>query len=114
GLIGNPLAIPRCSQVDFTTIVPGPANLCGPETAVGIATVTINEPLVYPNGAETETVPVFNLEPAPGEPARFGLEVDKVAEVLDTSVRTGSDYGVVVTAKTTSQSAGVLSSRVTM
>ncbi|HWX95778.1 MAG TPA: hypothetical protein VNZ01_02915 [Solirubrobacteraceae bacterium] len=114
GLIGNPIAIPRCSQLDFTTIVPGPANLCGPESAVGIAEVTINEPLVYPNGAATETVPVFNVEPGVGEPARLGFEVDRVAEVLDTSVRTGSDYGVVVTAKSTSQTAGVISSRVTI
>ncbi|HEV7586234.1 MAG TPA: hypothetical protein VGO14_10700 [Solirubrobacteraceae bacterium] len=114
GLIGNPTAIPTCSQLDFSTIVPGPANLCGPDTAVGIAEVTINEPLVYPNGPATETVPVFNVEPGLGEPARLGFEVDKVAEVLDTSVRTGSDYGVVVTAKTTSQTAGVISSRVTI
>jgi hypothetical protein len=114
GLIGNPLAIPPCSWANFTTIVPGPANLCGPESAIGIAEVTINEPLVYPNGPATETVPVFNVEPGPGEPARLGFEVDRVAEVLDTSVRTGSDYGVVVTAKTTSQTAGVISSRVTI
>jgi hypothetical protein len=114
GLIGNPTAIPPCSQLDFATIVPGPANLCGPESAVGIAEVTINEPLVYPNGPATETVPVFNVEPGLGEPARLGFEVDRVLEVLDTSVRTGSDYGVVVTAKSTSQTAGVISSRVTI
>jgi hypothetical protein len=114
GLIGNPLAIPTCSQLDFATIVPGPANLCKPESAIGIAEVTINEPLVYPNGPSTETVPVFNVEPGPGEPARLGFEVDRVEEVLDTSVRTGSDYGVVVTAKSTSTTAGVISSRVTI
>jgi hypothetical protein len=114
GLIGNPLAIKPCSQLDFSTIVPGPANLCGPESAIGVAEVTINEPLVYPNGPATETVPVFNVEPGPGEPARLGFEVDRVTEVLDTSIRTGSDYGVVVTAKDTSQTAGVISSRVTI
>jgi hypothetical protein len=114
GLIGNPTAIPTCSQLDFSTIVAGPANLCGPESAIGIAEVTIDEPLVYPNGATTETVPVFNVEAGPGEPARLGFEVDRVDEVLDTSVRTGSDYGVVVTAKTTSQTAGIVSSRVTI
>ena len=46
---------------------------------------------------DTESVPIFNMVPLPGEPARFGFESSGVAPVfLNASVRTGSDYGVTI------------------
>ena len=44
-----------------------------------------------------QTVPLYKSEPAVGEPARFGFATPVGPVVLDTSVRTGGDYGVVVT-----------------
>ena len=75
--------------------------------------MTLNLP-TPPLGVFTEAVPVFNLVPAPGEPARFGLEDTKVPIILDTSVRTDGDYGVNVSIKNTTQVAQLLSSRVTL
>ena len=112
GLLGNPTSLPECPQVDFNTVIPGPFNLCKPNTVIGVAEVTVDEPLSFQTGPETQTVPIFNLEPTPGEPARFGIMPVKVPVVLDTAVRTGSDYGVVVTARDTSQTAGLVFSRV--
>ena len=58
---------------------------------------------------------MFNLVPAQGEPARFGFEVfGKVPIVIDTSVRSGQDYGVVASVKNATQTAGLLSSQVTL
>ena len=116
GLIGNPKATKTCSQTEFNTILTtgkAPTNLCGPDTVVGVAQVTIEEPNAFKTGSGARTVPIFNLEPAPGEPARFGLLVLKDAVVLDTSVRTGSDYGIVVTAKSSSEVAGLVSTSAT-
>ena len=80
---------------------------------VGVATVTIDEPKF--GSSLTLTVPVFNLVPSQGEPARLGFEVaGKVPIVLDASVRSGGDYGVDVTAKDATQTAGLLSSQVTL
>jgi hypothetical protein len=112
GLLGNPTTVPQCPQGDFNTVLPGPRNLCKPDTVVGVAEVTVDEPLAFGSGPASQQVPVFNLEPTPGEPARFGILPVKVPVVLDTAVRTGSDYGVVVTTRDTSQTAGLVSSRV--
>jgi uncharacterized repeat protein (TIGR01451 family) len=109
GLIGNPNATPRCDEAEFSSYV-GIQNLCKPNTVVGIAEVTIEEPNNFKTGPEARTVPVFNLVPSKGEPARFGFEVLKNPVVLTTSVRTGKDYGVTVTANSSSETAGLISS----
>ena len=80
-------------------------------SAVGVATVTILEPSRA--GYITLAVPLFNLEPAQGEPARFGFVADAVPVVLDTSVRTGGDYGVTVSVNDASAAAQVLGAQVT-
>jgi hypothetical protein len=113
GLLGDPLAVPACSDVDFSTIGPNDVNACPAETAVGVAVVTLNlpEPL---HGVFSEAVPVFNLAPAPGEPARFGFEDDKVPVILDTAVRTDGDYGVTVSVRNATEVGQILSTLVTL
>ena len=113
GLIGaaNPEVIPRCSDRDFSTKV-GNGNACAADTAVGVAVVHINEPANA--GFILKSVPVFNLEPAPGEPARFGFEVVNVPEILTTAVASGGDYSVTTSVTNASQAAQVLGSTVTL
>lgn len=54
-------------------------------------------------------VPVFNVTPAPGEPAAFVFRVNVGAVRLDTSVLSDGSYGVRVTAGNLNQTAEVLS-----
>jgi hypothetical protein len=115
GLIGNAAAIPRCSLGQFLQIINGALeDQCSPQTAVGVSAVTVFEP----GGLKTLifTTPLFNLEPAEGEPARFGFFVPlaNVPVVIDTAVRTGGDYGVTVRVHNINQSAGFLASKVTV
>ena len=113
GLLGDPQAVPQCSDVDFSSIGSNDVNACPADTAIGVALITLTLPNP-PLPELTEAVPVFNLVPAPGEPARFGLEDTQVPIILDTSVRTGGDYGVNVSIRNTTQAAQLLSSRVTL
>jgi hypothetical protein len=111
GLIGNAQALPQCSELDFQHITEGDLNLCPTDTAVGVASVTIDEPenlllVTFP-------VPLFNLTPTRGEPARFGFELAGSPVTLDTSVRTGADYGVNVSVSNVTELVTFLSSTVT-
>jgi hypothetical protein len=114
GQIGNPTAIPKCSAIDFTsTPKGGTENLCPADTVIGVATVTIDEPIHV--GLNTYPVPLYNLQPAIGEPARFGFELVQAPVILDTAVRSGKgeDYGVTVTTANTSQLVNFISASVT-
>ncbi|HEV2980903.1 MAG TPA: hypothetical protein VGX51_05695, partial [Solirubrobacteraceae bacterium] len=112
GVLGNPDATPQCSDVAFGIVEENSVNGCPDNTALGVATVTFNEPSNF--GLQTWSVPLFNLAPSPGEPAKFGFEIVHVPVVLDTSLRTGEDYGVTVSVKETSQAVQVLGAQVTL
>jgi hypothetical protein len=108
GLIGNATLLPQCSDLDFRHVVSGgEENLCPADTVVGVAMVTADEPLQV--HLFSWPVPIFNLAPEKGEPARFGFEVAQAPVTLDTSVRTGSDYGVSVSVSNITQLAAFIS-----
>jgi hypothetical protein len=115
GLIGNPTPFPQCTSPAFSELSKTLSNNseegCPLNTVVGVAFVTVFEPKVA--GFQSYPVPLFNLEPNVGEPARFGFVFRGVPVILDTSVRTGSNYGVVVSVNDISEAANFLSSKVT-
>jgi hypothetical protein len=111
GLVGNPTVIPQCTEQAFNTPLsrsPIGGNLCPDDTAVGVAAVTITyvDPV-------TIVVPLFNLTPAVGEPARFAFNAHGTNVYLDTSVRTGGDYGVTVSVSNITQQVGFDASEIT-
>jgi len=112
GLVGAAAALPACTTTQFNTILLGGADACPPDSAIGVATITFDEPNVL--DLATFPVPLFNLEPAVGEPARFGAEFQGLPIVLDTSVRSGSDYGVTVSTSDLTQLANLISATFTL
>jgi hypothetical protein len=108
GLVGNPTPFPQCTDLEFDTFGPS-ENQCPPDTAMGVASVTLRAP-----NLGTAVVPVFNMTPNVGEPARFGFLAEGNPVILDVSVRTGGDYGVTVSVDNVTQRVSFLSSRVTL
>jgi hypothetical protein len=112
GLIGNPTPFPQCPLTKFTGNASEGQNFCPDNTVVGVASVTTTVPSGH-EAVRTFEMPLFALVPTTGEPARFGFDDKGVSVYLDTSVRSGSDYGVTVTVPNISEIVGFVSSRVT-
>ncbi len=114
GLVGNANAVPRCPFQVFAEEQHRRRN-CPDDTVVGIVTSYISDG----PGAEAEaapfTTPIYNLVPSAGVAAEFGFVAAGVSPVLlDTSVRTGSDYGLTTTAPDVSQVVLLRASKITI
>ena len=115
GLVGNPTALPQCTEQQFAheevrNGVGFKHNECPANTAVGVVAVEVN---TVTSEVQTLDVPLFNLAPSKGEPARLGFE-PQVPVYLNTSVRTGGDYGVTITSNDISELIGFLGIQVTV
>jgi hypothetical protein len=109
GLVGNPTPLPKCNTATFLHA----AYECPNNTVVGVSTsIVVNFELnqYVPYGLTTS---LYSIEPSVGEPARFGFSTPAGPVILDTSVRTGGDYGAVVTVPDITDTAALLGSQVT-
>ncbi len=113
GFVGNAAATPKCSYATFSR-QEGSINECPADTAVGVASLGVVAFQPPASGFSAGSVPVFNLTPASGEPARFGFIAAKVPVVFDTHLRAGGTYGVTVTVQNLPESAASLSSVVSL
>ncbi len=112
GLIGNPTPFAQCPLVDFLA---EPAPTCSAQTVVGVSRADVRVDILGAFSRPFPFVgPVYNLEPAVGEPARFGFVFEEVPVLLTTAVRTGGDYGVTVSVVNVDQAAEFLGSEVTL
>jgi len=111
GLVGDVSTFPQCTDAEFgerlkNTVV----NACPAQSAVGVAIPRLVAGEEFGGEIFTREVPIFNLVPAKGEPARFGFESEHTPVIIDTSVRTGEDYGVTATSHYITQVANIFSS----
>jgi hypothetical protein len=106
GLVGTTVGMPRCTMADVEN-----RGDCPRDTMVGTATIVFYQ-ISY--GRVETTVPVFNIAPAPGEPAAFGFFSLLFPVRLDTSVLSDGDYGVRVTAPDITAGASVIANAVTI
>jgi hypothetical protein len=91
GLVGTTVGIPRCTMANVVD-----SSNCPADTMVGATTL-----IVFATGNSQRlviTVPVYNIAPAPGEPAAFAFNALFFPVRLDTSVLSDGEYNVRVTA----------------
>jgi hypothetical protein len=83
GVIGNPKAISECTQGELAD------ETCPQASEVGITTA-------YFSGSVAQEVGdrVFNMVPPPGVPSELGFSFEGILTYLDSTVRSGSDYGI--------------------
>jgi hypothetical protein len=91
GLSVNPSATIRCPLATFEAGASG----CPTESVVGKSQVTVSLPplgMPVPPAAPATEVSVYNVEPKPGESARFGLELAGNEVFLEGDVAWSGDY----------------------
>lgn len=112
GLVGNPTPLPKCPLAVF--VKPSTTSKCPDNTAVGVASAISTNPFTGKFVPFAQAMPVYSLEPAVGEPARFGFTTQVGPVVLDTSVSPdGGAYPVTVSAPDILYNLGVIGAQVT-
>jgi hypothetical protein len=93
GLIGNPSAVLQCTAAELVhTGDTGTSEpFCPSGSQVGDILIRANSKLFHDSYGP---VPIFNMVPPPGVPARFGFNVLGVAVELDAKLRSEGDYGI--------------------
>ena len=96
GLIGDPRAAPRCSQVSFQTVAS--YKNCPSDTQVGTLRL-----FFYGSGTGEQEAPIYNVEPPPNEPAELGFSVSSTHIPMFLHVRSDGDYGLTAQAPEVSE-----------
>ena len=114
GLLVNATALPKCPDSVFSEQVVSGETVakCPDDTIVGAE----NTILAYnkPFSPLVLDFPIYNLEPAYGEPARFGFSAQDIPVILDTAVDvTGGDTGATVIVNDITQEAAVIGAQTT-
>jgi hypothetical protein len=87
GLVGNPTAVPYCTQAQFET---RGFDGCPADSQVGSMYLYF-----YGAGTAVQYAPVYNIEPPAGQPAELGFSVSTLAHIsMYFHVRSDKDYGL--------------------
>ncbi len=113
GLVGNTRQVPRCPMYKVLHETADPQHRCPADSMVGVAEVTLSIAGGNPQVGRF-VAPVFNIIPAPGEPAAFAFDAFIVPARLDTYVLSNGNDGVRVTAPDISEGANVIGATVTI
>jgi hypothetical protein len=115
GLVGTPAPVPRCSSADFLDIFEA-ENGCPDASAVGVIEGAV---ATYPFTAGKEEfekpIPVYNLVPPPGVPAKIGFTfIPGLPVTIETGVNPNPPYNLQAHVTNIPQAALFYGSRLTL
>ncbi len=91
GLVGDPTAVPQCTNAQFN------AEECPDASQVGVLLIRTSQ---FPGQVGFR---VYNLVPPPGVPAELGFPFEGVNTYIEAGVRTGGDDGLFTTINNAAQ-----------
>jgi hypothetical protein len=103
GFIGDPSAVAKCSSLQRLL-----SSDCPDGAQVGLADID------FAAGSALAIGPVYNLEPPPDVPARFGFTTSALVVLFDAALRSDGDYGLTVKVRDVSQQLPLVGTTVTM
>jgi hypothetical protein len=112
GFIGDQTAVPRCATLDFLQIAKGNSQLteCADSTVVGLVKVSLSTP----EGINSLTSPLYNLEPSPGKAAKLGFVAQSEPVTIDVGASESPPYNLVASSRNVSQVVEVTGAEVTI
>jgi hypothetical protein len=110
GFVGDPLAVPRCTNAEFLEFSKEEGSGCPNATAVGVVGIR------QKGKSEAEDFgAIYNLEPAPGMVAKLGFHVlVGVVISVDVGVRPDGDHNVFTVVRNSSQAEPVSGAELTI
>jgi hypothetical protein len=105
GVIGNPMATPRCRHQEFK------AQTCSSASIVGVE--HLRYAVVAGSGMVDFAMLVYNLVPPKGVVARFAFQVTSVVVMIDMRVRDEDDYSLVANLKDLGEQFQIFGSKLT-
>jgi hypothetical protein len=94
GLVGNGRAVPQCP--DSMLVAEGGGSMCPPDTQIGLVKLE-------GSSGEEKLLPLFDLVPAGGTPARFGAVVLVFPVTMSATVSPNNGYALTVDLKNIAQ-----------
>ncbi|MBV9166189.1 MAG: hypothetical protein JO342_08545 [Solirubrobacterales bacterium] len=104
GVIGNPSVVPRCNAQQLASST----SPCPTDSQVGVVAVLFADAPLPVHEA------VYDMVPPPGMPAQLGFHILTTSVYIDTSVRTGGNYGLDATLRNLPQSLQLAGSTLTL
>lgn len=96
GFVANPTSVAHCTTTQLANADSGePEPLCPASSQVGTILVRLDD---LPGPIAVGPLPVFSMVPASDEPARFAFNLAGTVVTLDAQLRSGSDYGLTLSA----------------